>query len=193
VGKQRKKTSGMTEIRFHGRGGQGAVVAAQILAVALFREGRHVQSFPAFGMERRGAPVAAFVRFDNRPIRLRSQIYAPDHIVVLDHHLLHTAAVLTGLKPNGWVVVNCNQHEKRLGLPASFRLAVVDASGIAAMNRLGSASTPIVNTAILGAFAKATGLVDIESVVAAIGESVPIKAQENVHAARQAYDLTEAL
>ncbi|HOX07401.1 MAG TPA: 2-oxoacid:acceptor oxidoreductase family protein [Planctomycetota bacterium] len=183
----------MTEIRFHGRGGQGAVVAAQILAAALFREGLYVQSFPAFGMERRGAPVAAFVRFDDRPIRLRSQIYAPDHIVVLDHHLLHTAAVLTGLKPGGWVIVNCNHHDGRLGVPSDFRLAVVDASGIAAMNRLGSTSIPIVNTAILGAFAKATDLVGIDSVVSAISESVPVKAQENVHAARQAYDFTETL
>jgi 2-oxoacid:acceptor oxidoreductase gamma subunit (pyruvate/2-ketoisovalerate family) len=137
--------------------------------------------------------VAAFVRFDNRPIRLRSQIYAPDHIVVLDHHLLEATAVLAGLKSGGWVIVNCNHHEKRLGIPAGFRLAVVDASGIAAMNRLGSASIPIVNTAILGAFAKATGLVGIDSVVAAISESVPLKAQENVHAARQAFDFTEAL
>ncbi len=168
-------------------------MAAQILASALFREGRSVQSFPAFGMERRGAPVAAFVRFDDRPIRLRSQIYAPDHIIVLDHHLLHTAAVLTGLKPKGWVIVNCNHQDKRLGVPEDFRLAVVDASGIAAMNRLGSTSIPIVNTAILGAFARATGLVGIDSVVAAIGESVPVKAQENVHAARQAYDFTETL
>ena len=183
----------MTEIRIHGRGGQGAVVAAQILASALFREGRSVQSFPAFGMERRGAPVAAFVRFDNRPIRLRSQIYAPDHVIALDHHLLDTAGVLAGLKPGGWVVVNCNRQDKRLGVPRDFRLAVVDASGIAAMNRLGSTSMPIVNTAILGAFARATGLVKIDSVVSAIGESVPVKAQENVHAARQAYDFTETL
>ena len=183
----------MTEIRIHGRGGQGAVVAAQILASALFREGRSVQSFPAFGMERRGAPVAAFVRFDNRPIRLRSQIYAPDHVITLDRHLLETAGVLTGLKRGGWVVVNNNHKDKRLGVPKEFRLAVVDASGIAAMNRLGSTSMPIVNTAILGAFARATGLVKIESVVSAIGESVPVKAQENVHAARQAYDFTETL
>jgi 2-oxoacid:acceptor oxidoreductase gamma subunit (pyruvate/2-ketoisovalerate family) len=183
----------LTEIRIHGRGGQGAVVAAQILAAALFREGRFVQSFPAFGMERRGAPVAAFVRFDDRQIRLRSQIYEPDHVIVLDHHLLETGGVMAGLKAGGWVVVNCNHKEDRLGVPAQFRLAVVDASGIAVMNRLGSTSIPIVNTAILGAFAKATGLVKIESVVQAISESVPLKAQENVHAARQAYDFTETL
>jgi 2-oxoacid:acceptor oxidoreductase gamma subunit (pyruvate/2-ketoisovalerate family) len=183
----------LTEIRIHGRGGQGAVVAAQILAAALFREGRFVQSFPAFGMERRGAPVAAFVRFDSRIIRLRSQIYAPDHLIVLDHHLIGLEHILTGLKKGGWVVVNCPHKDSRMGVPAAFRMAVVDASGIAAMNRLGSASIPIVNTAILGAFAKATGLVTLESVLEAIKESVPIKAQENVHAARQAYDLTETL
>ena len=183
----------MTEIRIHGRGGQGAVVAAQILAVALHREGRSVQSFPAFGMERRGAPVAAFVRFDNRPIRVRSYIYEPDHVIVLDPNLLGTGLVMKGLKKKGWVLVNSVAKEDRLGIPKDFRLAVVDASSIAVMNRLGSASIPIVNTAILGAFSKATGLVGIDSVVEAVSQSVPIKAQENVHAARQAYDFTETL
>ncbi len=183
----------MTEIRIHGRGGQGAVVAAQILAVALHNEGRSVQSFPAFGMERRGAPVAAFVRFDNRPIRVRSYIYNPDHVIVLDPNLLGTGVVMAGLKKGGWVVVNSASAQDRLGIPKGFRLCLVDASGIAVMNRLGSAAIPIVNTAILGAFSKATGLVKIESVATAIADTVPIKAQENVHAARQAYDHTETL
>ena len=183
----------MTEIRIHGRGGQGAVVAAQILAVALHREGRSVQSFPAFGMERRGAPVAAFVRFDNRPIRVRSYIYEPDHVIVLDPNLLGTGLVMAGLKKGGWVVVNsANQHD-RLGVPKGYKLGLVDASGIAVMNRLGSAAIPIVNTAILGAFSKATGLVSIDSVAAAIAKVAPIKTQENAHAARQAYDHTETL
>ena len=183
----------MTEIRIHGRGGQGAVVAAQILAVALHREGRSVQSFPAFGMERRGAPVAAFVRFDDRPIRVRSYIYEPDHVIVLDTNLLGTGLVLKGLKKDGWVVINTAGKNDRLGVPRDYNLGLVDASGIAVMNRLGSASIPIVNTAILGAFSKATGLVGIDSVVEAVSETVPIKRQENMHAARQAFDFTETL
>jgi 2-oxoacid:acceptor oxidoreductase gamma subunit (pyruvate/2-ketoisovalerate family) len=183
----------LTEIRIHGRGGQGAVIAAELLASALHREGRSVQSFPAFGMERRGAPVAAFVRFDDRPIRIRSYIYAPDHIIVLDPNLLAGGAPLSGLKKGGWVVVNSASKHDRMGVPETFRLAVVDASGIAVMNRLGSASVPIVNTAILGAFAKVSALVQLESVVAAIGGGVPVKKQENMDAARQAHDFAEAL
>ncbi|MFH1024220.1 MAG: 2-oxoacid:acceptor oxidoreductase family protein [Planctomycetota bacterium] len=183
----------MIEIRIHGRGGQGAVVAAQVLAGALFREGRYVQSFPAFGMERRGAPVAAYVRYDDKPIRLRCQIDAPDHVIVLDHHLIETGSPTSGLKKRGWIVVNWNIKERPSEVPKGYRLAVVDAATIAAMNRLGSESIPIVNTAILGAFARATGLVTLESVLAAIRESVPVKAAENVLAAKQAHDFTETL
>lgn len=169
------------------------MIAAEILAAALHREGRSVQSFPAFGMERRGAPVAAFVRFDDRPIRVRSYIYRPDHVIVLDSNLLAAGLVLDGLKEKGWVVVNSAIKQDRMGVPAAYRLATVDASGIAVMNRLGSASTPIVNTAILGAFAKVTGLVSLDAVVAAVADGVPVKKQENVHAARQAYDHAQAL
>ncbi len=183
----------MTEIRIHGRGGQGAVVAAQILAVALHNEGRSVQSFPAFGMERRGAPVAAFVRFDNRPIRVRSYIYSPDHVIVLDPNLLSTGLVMAGLKKGGWVVVNSANKQDRLGVSDDYKLCVVDASNIAVMNRLGSTAVPIVNTAIMGAFSKATKLVSIDSVAAAVTEAMPFKTQENIHAARQAYDHTETL
>ena len=91
----------MREIRFHGRGGQGAVIASKILAEAFFREGKYVQSFPAFGAERRGAPVAAFTRVDENPIRIRTQIYAPDTVVVLDPSLLESADITSGLKPKG--------------------------------------------------------------------------------------------
>jgi len=183
----------LTEIRIHGRGGQGAVVAAKILSLALHKEGKSVQSFPAFGMERRGAPVAAYVRFDNKPIRVRSYIYKPDHVIVLDPNLLATGLVLDGLKDNGWVVINSAKKNDRIGIPDAFRLSVVDASGIAVTNRLGSASTPIVNTAIVGAFARVTGLVAMESVAEAIEASVPTKKQENVDAARQAYNLAEII
>jgi len=96
----------MIEIRIHGRGGQGAVIASEVLAMAAFREGKHVTSFPAFGVERRGAPVAAFTRIDDRPIRLKCEIYAPDHVVVLDPSLLQVVDVTAGLKPGGWILVN---------------------------------------------------------------------------------------
>ena len=113
--------------------------------------------------------------------------------MVLDASLLDTGTVLTGLKRGGWVLVNSNRQDCRFGVPARFRLALVDASGIAVRNRLGSSSAPIVNTAILGAFARVTGMVGIDSVAASISAAVPIKKRENVDAARQAYDLTEAL
>ena len=183
----------MTEIRIHGRGGQGAVVAAQILAGALFREGRWVQGFPAFGMERRGAPVAAFVRYDERPIRRRSYIYTPDHVVVLDAGLLGTGLVLKGLKPGGWVLVNSSARGDRLGIPKEFRVGVVDASGIAVRNQLGSLAMAIVNTALVGAFAGVPGGVGFAGGAAAFAEGVPAKRQENANAARQAYDLAEKL
>ena len=182
----------MTEIRIHGRGGQGAVVAAQMLAKALFKEGQYVQAFPAFGMERRGAPVASFVRFDKRPVRSRCEIYEPDHIIVLDPTLIAAANITAGLRKRGWILVNSDRRD-RLGLPEAFRVAVVDASSIAVKNKLGTAAIPIVNTAILGAFARATGLVGLEAVLAAIQESVPVRPRENAHAARQAYDFAETL
>jgi 2-oxoisovalerate/pyruvate ferredoxin oxidoreductase gamma subunit len=95
----------MIEIRMHGRGGQGAVIACKILANALFREGKFAQSFPAFGVERRGAPVMAFTRIDDKPIHLRTQIYEPDHLIILDASLLQTIDVTVGLKPGGKILI----------------------------------------------------------------------------------------
>jgi pyruvate ferredoxin oxidoreductase gamma subunit len=152
------------EIRIHGRGGQGAVVASNLLAAALFAEGWEVQSFPTFGVERRGAPVAAYVRADRNPIYLRCQIRNPDHLVVLDSSLLAMLDLTSDLKPGGWVVVNTSLPPEDLALP-DFRVATVDAARIALSWGLGSPGAPIVNTAILGAFAKATGLVRLESVL----------------------------
>ncbi len=182
----------MVEIRFHGRGGQGAVIGSEVLARAFFNEGKYVQSFPAFGVERRGAPLMAFCRVDDRHINLRNQIYEPDHIVVLDPTLIETGGVTQGLKTGGSIVVNCRRDSDcfRGLIGTDFRLYTVDAFSIARDYRLGSASNPIVNTSILGAFAKATGLVKIESVEQAIGEYIPIKREENKKAARTAYEQT---
>jgi 2-oxoacid:acceptor oxidoreductase gamma subunit (pyruvate/2-ketoisovalerate family) len=180
----------MIEVRFHGRGGQGAVVASKLLASALFKEGKSVQSFPAFGVERRGAPVMAFLRIDDHPIKLRTNVYQPDHIVVLDPTLLDAVDVTSGLKPNGWVVLNSDRHPGEFRSLASFRVGTVDASKIAVENQLGSRTNPIVNTAILGAFCRVTGLVSIDTVVESIRESVPAKAEANTRAALEAYEKT---
>jgi len=177
----------MIEIRFHGRGGQGAQVASKVLAVAFFHENFYVQSFPAFGVERRGAPVMAFLRVDQETIYLRVNIYEPDHIVVLDPTLVGAIDVTSGLKQNGWILINSHQPPEEFNHLKGFRTATVDATSIAIRNGLGSRTNPIVNTAILGAFSKVTGLVGIDSVALAIREEVPGKKNENVKAAREAY------
>jgi 2-oxoacid:acceptor oxidoreductase gamma subunit (pyruvate/2-ketoisovalerate family) len=180
----------MEEIRFHGRGGQGSVIGSEVLAHAFFHEGCYVQAFPAFGVERRGAPVTAFCRIDDRPIHLRNQIYRPDHVVVLDASMIGAVNVTEGLKPGGTVLINTARAAGHYGriLGQGYRIFIVDASAIAVAHHLGSASNPIVNTAILGAFAKATGLVGIEAVAKAIGEHVPVNREQNRQAARAAYE-----
>ncbi|OGP89814.1 MAG: pyruvate ferredoxin oxidoreductase [Deltaproteobacteria bacterium RBG_16_48_10] len=178
----------MIEVRFHGRGGQGAQVASKILAVAFFHEGFYVQSFPAFGVERRGAPVMAFLRVDRQPIQLRVNIYEPDHIVVLDPTLIGAIDVTSGLKENGWILINSGHSPEAFQHLKDFRIATVDATGIAIRNGLGSRTSPIVNTAILGAFSKVTELLGIDSIALAIREEIPGKKGENVQAARKAYN-----
>ena len=181
----------MIEIRIHGRGGQGAVIASKVLAMAVFHEGKFVQSFPSFGVERRGAPVTAFTRIDDRPICLRCQIYRPDHLIILDPTLLQTVDVTAGLKPGGWVVINSARPPTSFALPAHCRVATVDAGAIAIRHRLGLASAPIVNTAILGAFSRATGLVSLEALCAAVREVIPVKQDANIAATQEAYRETQ--
>ncbi len=184
----------MRELRFHGRGGQGTVVASKILAVALFHEGRQVQSFPAFGVERRGAPVTAFLRVSDGPILLRCEISAPDDLVILDPTLIGVTDVTAGLKPGGSMLINSERPAESYGdLAQCFRVTTVDASGIALRFGLGSRTQPIVNTAILGAFAVCSGLVRLESVCDAIHEEVPRKADANVEAARAAAALLRSV
>jgi 2-oxoacid:acceptor oxidoreductase gamma subunit (pyruvate/2-ketoisovalerate family) len=177
------------ELRIHGRGGQGAVIASKLLAVALFREGNEVQSFPAFGVERRGAPVTAFLRFDDRPIRLRCEITEPDDLIVLDPTLVEAIDVTGGLKPGGTILINSERPpEEYPSLGARFRIATVDASGIAVRHGLGSRSQPIVNTAIVGAASAVFGWFGMGAVEAAIEEEVPAKLEANAAAAREAAD-----
>ncbi|UCE37875.1 MAG: pyruvate ferredoxin oxidoreductase subunit gamma [Thermoplasmata archaeon] len=177
----------MIEIRFHGRGGQGAVVASNLLAMAAFREGKDVQAFPYFGVERRGAPVTAFTKLDDKPVRIKSQIYEPDHVIVMDASLLKAVDVTQGLKAGGLVLINTDKKPQEVhGIKG--KIATVDATAIAVKHGLGSREAPIVNTAILGAFAKATGIVKIESLVESILDSAPAKKDENAEAAKEAYE-----
>ncbi len=179
----------MIEVRFHGRGGQGAVVASEIFATALFKEGKFVQAFPAFGVERRGAPVMAFLRFDSLPIRRRCQVYEPDHIVVLDPTLLLTVDVTAGLKPNGSILINSDAPPESFVALRQFVVATVPAGEIAVVHNLGTRTNPIVNTAILGAFARLTGFVSLETLLEAIAEKLPERQRErNQAAARAAYE-----
>ena len=177
----------MLEIRFHGRGGQGAVVASKMLAVAFFKEGKGVQSFPTYGAERRGAPVAAFIRVDDKPVLYHHNIYTPTHVVVLDPSLMERVDVTQGLKEGGFVLVNTKLKPSDFPDLKGYDVHVVDASGIAVKHGLGSPENPIVNTAVLGAFAKASGLVGLPAVLEAVKEESPIKVKANLAAAEEAY------
>lgn len=179
----------MLEIRWHGRGGQGTVTAAEILATAVINEGRYAQAFASFGPERRGAPVLAFTRISDREILLRSQVYRPDVVVVLDHHLVGIEGLDEGLKDNGSVILNTTAE------PASFqsrfssagKIATVDATSIA-LRELG---TPITNTAILGALVKATGAVRMETLEGIFRDRFRAYAEKNINAVRSSYQQTK--
>ncbi len=178
----------MIEIRLHGRGGQGSVVASELLAHAAFLDGKMPQSFPFFGVERRGAPVTAFARIDDRPISLRTSIAHPDIVVVLDTGLLSTVAVTDGLKEGGLLLANSPLPPEAISIPSNVRAATVDARKIALAHGLGSAMLPIVNTAMLGALARASGVVSLGAVERAIEAHVPARPIENEAAASDGFD-----
>lgn len=178
----------MYEIRFHGRGGQGTVVASILLAKAFFKTGYYVQTFPLFGVERRGAPVESYLRLNKEKILIRSNIYSPDHIVVQDMKLVHSIDVTKGLKPGGSILINSRDLPDNMELFSGFSLAFVDADHIAAGNGLGTRTHPIINTAMIGAFAKVLGMPPLDMVEAAIENDIHIKTKQNVSAARQAYE-----
>ena len=177
----------MIEIRIHGRGGQGAVVASKLLVTAAAKEGKKVQAFPLFGAERRGAPVAAFARVAEEKIRIHSEVYTPDCVIVLDPVLYRTIDVTAGLKEGGWILLNSAKAPSSYPFPAHFKVATVDASSIALKHKLGSRTEPIVNTAILGALARVTGIVSMEALAETVREAIPGKGAENEAAAREAY------
>jgi pyruvate ferredoxin oxidoreductase gamma subunit len=186
------------EVRFHGRGGQGTVTAADLLALAAFTDGRWAQSFPSFGSERTGAPVVAYCRLAERDIRTREPVVAPDCVVVIDPTLVHQVDLLSGLGPEGYLLVNSPLPVGELGLgsPAARlrpeRIGTVAATEVA----LHQVGRPVPNAALLGGLAALTARVTLEAVTAAVRERFardPATAERNVaaatevfHAARQA-------
>lgn len=182
----------MFQVRIHGRGGQGVVTAAELLSVAAFSEGHHAQAFPSFGSERTGAPVVSFCRISELAIRSHDPVAEPDAVIVQDVTLLRQIDVLGGVSPTGYVLLNTEQPLAELGLSAEERalppghLVSVPATALA----LEHVGRPVPNVPLLGAFAALTGLLSIESVVAAIDARFPgAVAAKNSAAARAAYQL----
>ncbi len=181
----------MFQVRIHGRGGQGVVTAAEMLSIAAFDEGRHAQAFPSFGSERTGAPVVAFCRIADKEIRLREPIMAPDALIIQDPTLLHQVDVFSGLKPDGYILINTSKTFDELGLADLIRdrhperLCTVPATEIA----LRHVGRPVPNVPLLGGFAAVSGILKLESVVKAINDRFSGKvAAGNVAAATEAYD-----
>jgi len=170
------------EIRFHGRGGQGAVTSAELLAHAAIREGKFAIALPSFGPERRGAPVLAFARIDERPVRLRSGVYNPDIVVVLDPRLTEVVDVTKGLKKGGLLVINSPEKPEF----KDVKVAWVDATKIAKEN----IGLPITNTTMLGALIKAAPLVSLESLIEPLKERFGEVAEKNISALKRAYNET---
>jgi len=182
----------MFQVRIHGRGGQGVVSGAEILSVAAFLEGRHAQAFPSFGSERMGAPVMAFCRIDDKPIRLREPVLQPDALIIQDPTLLHQVDLFSGLPVRGLVLINSTKSFDDLGLGEvargvqHYRLYTLPATELA-LKHVGRA---VPNAALLGAFAAIAGVIRLESVAAAIRQKFPSAiAEKNVAAATEAFAL----
>lgn len=179
----------MHEVRIHGRGGQGAVLASGILATALVEEGRSVMAIPAFGFERRGAPVVAFLRFDDREIRRITNIYRPNFVIVIDPTVARSVDVFAGMVPGGTLMQATSKMPADIPVPGHLgRVATCDAVAIA----LSIFKRPITNTIMLGAFAKASGLVSVDSIVTAL-EATDFRdagLKSNIEAVRRGFDET---
>lgn len=180
----------MKQIRIHGRGGQGVVTAAELIAIAAFNDGKEAQAFPSFGVERTGAPIEAFARIDDKPIRTREHVYEPDVLIVQDPTLLGTVDVGHGCGGYTLAIINTTKSKKeiKLNLPPD-NIYPLDATKIA-LDVLGR---NIVNTVILGAFAKAAGLVSLDALKQAIRQKFAAKGEKiinsNLKAIEQAYNL----
>ncbi len=185
-----REESRMIELRFHGRGGQGAVTSAEILATAAIDEGKFAQAFPSFGPERRGAPVIAFARIDESQIRDRTAIQQPDVVMVLDPTIMKIVKVTTGIKPTGMLVVNTSRGRAAIAELTGFtgKLATVDATAIA-MAEIGRAIT---NMVLLGSLVKAAALVEAGTVEAIIDRRFgPMLGKRNIRAFRRAMEETD--
>ena len=178
----------MIEIRFHGRGGQGAVTSVELLALAAIEEGKFAQGFPSFGPERRGAPVLAFCRVDDKPLKLRCKILNPDVVVVLDASLLPIQNPPADLRPGGIIILNTHKTpaEIRQEYGYTHTLALVDANKVA-REVLG---VPIVNTTMIGALLRATGVVQIETMEVPLKDRFGPLAVKNFNALKVAYEQT---
>ena len=179
----------MFQVRIHGRGGQGVVTAAELLAVAVFNEGKHAQAFPSFGSERTGAPVVAYCRISDHEIRAREPIMEPDALIIQDASLIKQIDVFSGLKSGGFVIVNSTETAEELHLAEKINgrhsLAILPATELA-LTHLGR---PVPNAVLLGAFSALTGVVSLDSVTNAINEKFkPKVAAGNVAAATAAYE-----
>ena len=174
----------MFEVRFHGRGGQGAVTAATLLAIAGFKDEKFTQAFPMFGVERRGAPVQAFTRISDEFIPQRSAVYEPDILVVMDPTLFDVVDVTQGLKDGGTVIINTKESPDKFNM-ANAQVFAIDVTSLA----LKILRANIVNTAMLGAFSAFTGLVKKESVFEAITDRFSGEiAQKNVELVEKTYE-----
>lgn len=178
----------MIEMRFHGRGGQGAVTSAELVAQAAIDTGKYATAFPSFGPERRGAPVVAFARVDDQPIRLRSKIYNPDVVIVLDPSLLEIASPAQGIRKEGILIINTSQDMETIRKQLDYhgRLALVDAGRIA-QEVIG---LPITNTTMVGALMKGTGLLDVETLKEPFKRRFGKIAPRNIEAMERAWKET---
>jgi 2-oxoacid:acceptor oxidoreductase gamma subunit (pyruvate/2-ketoisovalerate family) len=182
------------EIRWHGRGGQGAITAAQIIAEAsYFYHNMYITASPSFGAERRGAPITASTRISDKKIRLRSPIVNPDIVVVLDETLLRDVDVTAGLKKNGILIVNSPKHPKELKLKRNdIKVVTADATKVALDLDLRSAGLLVMNTTILGAVVRATQLgISLDDVLNIIKKHFPgANGERNAEGAKKTYEIT---
>lgn len=178
----------MIEIRIHGRGGQGSVTMAYLLAIAAFHEGYYAQAFPHFGVERRGAPVAAYVRISKKPIRLREHVYHPEVIIIQDPTLIGSMDILQGAHPDTKIIINSEKSIKELGLSKNLKILTVPAVKIA----LETIKKPIINTVMLGAFGGVFDLIKFDAIKKAIKQNFSSDlAKINIQAANAAYCLAQ--
>jgi 2-oxoacid:acceptor oxidoreductase gamma subunit (pyruvate/2-ketoisovalerate family) len=183
----------LVEIVFHGRGGQGAVTAANLLVAAALKDGnKGLQAFPFFGAERRGAPVRAFARISEEEVHLRSEIYNPDIVIVLDESIMDVVDVLKGLKDNGKILINTTKKPRDFDFSKKYDVATVDATGIAIKHDIKVGGIPVVNTPILGAVPRVLDKVTLPSIQAVVkGKWKGELSDKNVAATQDAYDLAE--